>query len=651
MSSVSRRAARALTVLLVLVCAPAAHAWVDLEAYIQPQNPYGTDEIGPDEQIEYTVQVIYNGDGSPSPSNVTLTVSSSDAVDFDSLEFLFGAGDWTCAAPVAGPTPSVSCTASSIGGGDHYFRFKGRSPSVAGAPSDGFLHLSATVTAANVSVSTELNPVNNSRTQDIAFVLPEADLSVAVADSPDPLTADANGTWTIDYANAGPADAANASVTIGDNGTQFQSLVAPAGWSCTTPAVGATGAITCTKASVADGETGTFTLVGKASGLGSADGTISTTASIDSDTDDSDADDNSDTETTAYDAPDRANLGVTLAAVPATVAPGGDATYTVTVTNAGPDPAAGVQLSLPSTGALFVSLAAPAGWSCTTPAVGAAGAITCTRASFASGATSTFTYVARAAQATFGDADATITQTAAVTGATIDATAANDAASAAVAYDAPEPETTTTGTATTPAPTPVLPASVPEPAAPPIAPPSCLRRTVLLLDVHREGDAVVAAGLADPRYAGRRASLVGVAPSGERTSLGSADVGPDGRFSGAAGRGAPSSRYLAQLAGQASVALALDRRVRIVGTATRGGRLVVTYRIDGERPGRAVLLRRAPCGTATVAGRPRVGRGGLVTVALPGPAKPGRLWLYRLAVADSGENVTDVSLPLAVAAG
>jgi hypothetical protein len=184
-----------------------------------------------------------------------------------------------------------------------------------------------------------------------------------------------------------------------------------------------------------------------------------------------------------------------------------------------------------------------------------------------------------------------------------------------------------------------------------IAPPTCLRRTVLLLDVHREGDVIVASGLADPRYAGRAVSLVAVSPAGARASLGSAVVGEDGRFSGAAGLAVAGSRYLAQLAGQASVPLALDRRVRILRTGTRGGRLIVTYRVAGARQAHAVLLRRAPCGVANVAGRPRMGRDGRVTVALPGPARAGRLWLYRLAVADSGEAVTDVSLPLAVAAG
>jgi uncharacterized repeat protein (TIGR01451 family) len=60
--------------------------------------------------------------------------------------------------------------------------------------------------------------------------------------------------------------------------------------------------------------------------------------------------------------------------------------YTITVTNNGPDPAANASWTdtLP-VGTTFVSLPAVAGWSCTTPAVGASGIVSCSNPSFAVG--------------------------------------------------------------------------------------------------------------------------------------------------------------------------------------------------------------------------------------------------------------------------
>jgi uncharacterized repeat protein (TIGR01451 family) len=74
-----------------------------------------------------------------------------------------------------------------------------------------------------------------------------------------------------------------------------------------------------------------------------------------------------------------ANLTVSKTG-PATATPGAPIAYTITVTNAGPNDAVDVELTdtLPA-GTTFVSLASPAGWSCSTPAVGAAGTVTCTR--------------------------------------------------------------------------------------------------------------------------------------------------------------------------------------------------------------------------------------------------------------------------------
>src|ERR1700755_3192459 len=75
-----------------------------------------------------------------------------------------------------------------------------------------------------------------------------------------------------------------------------------------------------------------------------------------------------------------ADLSVTKSGSPDTVAADANLTYTIQVTNIGPDDSEGATLddTIPA-GTTFVSLAAPAGWSCTTPDVGDEGSVNCTR--------------------------------------------------------------------------------------------------------------------------------------------------------------------------------------------------------------------------------------------------------------------------------
>src|SRR5258705_9716626 len=72
-----------------------------------------------------------------------------------------------------------------------------------------------------------------------------ADLSIFKNASPNPVAPGAGLTYSITLSNEGP-DASNA--TLDDPlppGTTFQSLNAPAGWSCTMPAAGANGTAHC----------------------------------------------------------------------------------------------------------------------------------------------------------------------------------------------------------------------------------------------------------------------------------------------------------------------------------------------------------------------------------------------------------------------
>jgi uncharacterized repeat protein (TIGR01451 family) len=73
-----------------------------------------------------------------------------------------------------------------------------------------------------------------------------------------------------------------------------------------------------------------------------------------------------------------ADVAASISADSDTVQSGGTASYTITVTNNGRDPAANVSMidTIPA-GTVFQSLAIPDGWSCTTPAIGAAGQVAC----------------------------------------------------------------------------------------------------------------------------------------------------------------------------------------------------------------------------------------------------------------------------------
>lgn len=160
------------------------------------------------------------------------------------------------------------------------------------------------------------------------------DVSTAITDSPDPVFPGTGLTYTITVANAGPdaATSLNVSNTL-PAGTVFASLTAPAGWTCTTPAIGATGTVSCSIASFPSGGSEIFTL-GVTVDAGVASGTIlsSTASATQTSTDLDSANDASSTTTTVQLPPTAVRATKVVAGVGA---PGAAIVYTITLHNLG----------------------------------------------------------------------------------------------------------------------------------------------------------------------------------------------------------------------------------------------------------------------------------------------------------------------------
>ena len=210
----------------------------------------------------------------------------------------------------------------------------------------------------------------------------EADLSITKSDSPDPVTAGEDLTYTLTVDNAGPDDADNVVVTDTLPPTASFVSATPSQGSCTHDS----GEVVCELGTIANGAGATITIVVTPFQAGQ----ISNTAVVDSDAFDPDDSDNSDTEDTTVDAPPAsADLSVVKTDSPDPVTAGANLTYTLTVSNAGPDDASNVEVvdTLPG-GVAFVS-ATPSQGSCGE----AAGVVTCDLGTIANGASATVTIV------------------------------------------------------------------------------------------------------------------------------------------------------------------------------------------------------------------------------------------------------------------
>jgi len=123
-----------------------------------------------------------------------------------------------------------------------------------------------------------------------------ADLSVTKTDSPDPVAAGANLSYTITVHNSGPLASTSTLTDSVPTNTTFVSISPSTG--CTLPSVGGIGTVSCPVASLSSGGDATFTLVVNVNPGTLSGTTISNTASVSSAVTDPVSANNSDVETT-----------------------------------------------------------------------------------------------------------------------------------------------------------------------------------------------------------------------------------------------------------------------------------------------------------------------------------------------------------------
>jgi uncharacterized repeat protein (TIGR01451 family) len=278
-------------------------------------------------------------------------------------------------------------------------------------------------TADVTTTSPESNMDNNESTA--SLTVSTVDLGVTKS-GPSTVTAGQNITYTISFSNVGTSSTTNARfIDSLPAGTTFVSLTPTGGNvspSCTTPNVGSSGSVTCTLSSSAPGDNAAYTLVLNVN-ANVNHGTVLTNT-VTAASDDADANASNDSASTSATVTGVTDVSVNKTGA-GTVIAGNNLSYSITVTNTGPSLATSTQLSdaLPGS-TTFVSLIQNSGpvSSCTSPAVGGTGSVTCNWASLASGATANFTLVVKTASGASG----TISNTAIVSESPNDPTPGNN---------------------------------------------------------------------------------------------------------------------------------------------------------------------------------------------------------------------------------
>jgi uncharacterized repeat protein (TIGR01451 family) len=295
-----------------------------------------------------------------------------------------------------GASGPISCSTATLPPGSAVHFFTVTTPS--STPRGTILQLDASITSTTPDQSTNDNSVTVTVPVDWVSTLS------LTKSAPATVFAGTTFTTTIGINDLGPSSAGDLTLTdVLPPALLFTSISAP-GWSCTTPPAGTNGTVTCTIAEMPVGASSITMQLSTAPSEPPAG--VTNDVSLASTTDPQSPRAASATTQIAA----SADLAITKSATPSALA-GGAISYAINVTNNGSSDAQSVVMTdaLPST-MNFQSITA-AGWSCTTPAAGSSGTVTCNRTTLAVAASAPITIQATLAPSTTGPANVANTAT------------------------------------------------------------------------------------------------------------------------------------------------------------------------------------------------------------------------------------------------
>lgn len=366
-----------------------------------------------DTDVTFTITAGNNG---PDSGSISLSDTLPGTMTFVSITQTSGPSFPCPTQPTPGSGGTINCSATLNAGESATFSLVTHIPP--GTPQGTTFTNQATVSGN----STDPDSENNVASASVTVPIPQADIGVQKV-GPDTAAPNTDVSYTITVNNPGPNAADSVSLTDTLPGTMtFVSIQQNSGpaFSCS-----GTSTVTCSILSLAAGATATFTLTGHIPS-GTESGTVFTNvANVTTTTNDPNPDNNSSlTELTVV----TSDLAAAKTG-PATAFAGNTISWTVTITNNGPDAQSAATLNDPlPAGTTFFSLVQNTGpsASCSDPGVGNPGSVTCSFFSLGSGVSAQFTITATINPAFTG----TLSNTATAFGTNADTNPNNNSATA-----------------------------------------------------------------------------------------------------------------------------------------------------------------------------------------------------------------------------